>query len=1288
MILSDANEQMLGSPWNSAQHKAARTDKWRYILRWGKRLCAGVLLSVVLPYTAQAATNTGLSGDDVQAGPFPIGFEFKYYGQTFDQFYATTNGLLQFSGATTAYSNTSLPASHNNTLYVFWDDLRTNVSGQTEGVIQYEMQGEAPNRRLIVQWTNQYFYGSNLPMGTFQAILYEGSNQIKYQYRDLLDERSFGNSATIGMQGPARQAIQLGYNTANTVAPETVFSFTPAGDGTEYQRDDKAEFNFIDISGLSPNRPVPVARYASSELGWAWSKIDTLDMYEVRVQDQEGNAIYNEVVGDVDRFVYADTVKHGESYRARVRGSINQGGTWEAWSSLSTPVTVDTNKPVATLNDFVHTSTSAVKVSYAAADDLSGVQNIHLQIATDAGFSNLAFNGEIPAGTGNYTVGNMPQSNNLYARISATDRAGNVSDFSAVKEISLGAPVIVTPANGSTVYQPKMTVSGTAGANNKVQLYVNDVATGSLLTVDALGKFTTSVTLVSEGKYSIAAKSQSELGESELGSHVEVIYKATVPVVSITSPAEGAIITNAVDVQANAVDEAGISKVEIFVGNKRLASMASAPYQARWDISNVVDGEHTIKVVVSNVNGKTTSITRQVTVKQAPDTPDVPLTYYTGTIDSIEPAISYGEQPIVIKGQALERDTGKPVVYTRLVIALKVGNFNRRINVTTDEAGNFSYIFKPQATDAGKYIVSVIHPDEEATTEQGSFTVDRLRFNISGYNLRAARTIEQTINVSATASAATQGLRWVMRAEDQPDGVLPAGIQIVGDNGGNGVDIAAGRTVPVSIKFVADNTAAEKGSIHLVALTADTNELVRGTLQVNYTLVDPAPTLYTTPRQIQTGVQQESSVTESVTLGNSGLATAQNVRVELLDERGNKPPIWVFLGSSGNIGSIKADGNTALQLTAQPGTSVANGIYKFILRVSADNANGGDIPISVSVTQSGLGSVQFDVADLFTQTKDKDDNLILGVKDVSLKLQNEAVLTEIFTFKTDVDGIALAQDLPVGIYLFRASAKNHEDVSGRIRVLPGITTNHHIFMNYETITIEFDVTETTIDDVYEIELEATFETEVPAPVVLLEPLGINLGGMQVGEEKTGRLTLTNYGLVQADDLNIQLPQSDSRFSYEFMATIPDVLPAKSSIVIPYRVVALGDAQAAGDNTGGITPRSLASAGDNGSIKPMLRAMARSSAADCDSYSKVYTVGYSWECANGEKSKKSQSGSFYSLVGNNCGGSGGGWAGGGSGGGGSGFGGSTGSPSPVPMAPECVPECPTGDCDKGGGSASR
>src|SRR5690606_36236015 len=176
-----------------------------------------------------AGVNTGLAGDDYVAGPFPIGFEFRYHGQAVTQFYASTNGLLQFANPSNAYSNSCLTSGGGpgNTIFVFWDDLRTDVSGQPAGKIQYETIGQAPHRKLVVQWTNQYFYGSNLPMGTFQAVLHEGSNEVKLQYRYLREAQSTGSSATIGMRGPSGQVNQHSCNQLNAVAAEQAISYMP-----------------------------------------------------------------------------------------------------------------------------------------------------------------------------------------------------------------------------------------------------------------------------------------------------------------------------------------------------------------------------------------------------------------------------------------------------------------------------------------------------------------------------------------------------------------------------------------------------------------------------------------------------------------------------------------------------------------------------------------------------------------------------------------------------------------------------------------------------------------------------------------------------------------------------------------------------------------------------------------------------------------------------------------------------------------------------------------------------
>ncbi|MEK8017294.1 MAG: hypothetical protein VSS75_010520, partial [Candidatus Parabeggiatoa sp.] len=70
-------------------------------------------------------------------------------------------------------------------------------------------------------------------------------------------------------------------------------------------------------------------------------------------------------------------------------------------------------------------------------------------------------------------------------------------------------------------------------------------------------------------------------------------------------------------------------------------------------------------------------------------------TAYYGELTTITPATSYGKEPIVITGKAIERSTNQamPLVPLQLVITLK--GFERDYQVYTDENGTFSYQFNP-----------------------------------------------------------------------------------------------------------------------------------------------------------------------------------------------------------------------------------------------------------------------------------------------------------------------------------------------------------------------------------------------------------------------------------------------------------------------------------------------------------------------------------------------------------------------------------------------------------------
>ncbi len=249
-------------------------------------------------------------------------------------------------------------------------------------------------------------------------------------------------------------------------------------------------------------------------------------------------------------------------------------------------------------------------------------------------------------------------------------------------------------------------------------------------------------------------------------------------------------------------------------------------------------------------------------------------------------------------------------------------------------------------------------------------------------------------------------------------------------------------------------------------------------------------------------------------------------------------------------GSLKVGEKREIRFVATPGATVAEGLYPLRLQVTGSNSDPTPVNIKVAVTQSGVGGLLFKVSDIYTATDDKDGNRIPGLANTRIKVQHEITLRGP-TLTTDQDGEVEFTDLAAGNYRFRASAANHQDLTGRFIIKPGLTGNRTLFLDYNLISVEWSVTEITIEDQYEITLQAIFETDVPAAVVVMAPASVTLPEMAPGDVFYGELRLTNHGLVRADDLVFTLPGSDAYFRYEFLNAFPKQLESKESLLIPY-----------------------------------------------------------------------------------------------------------------------------------------
>ena len=123
------------------------------------------------------------------SGPYPVGFTFTFFGNSYTEFYVSANGLVLFDVPDDIY-NTSVTiptaSTPNNYIAPFWDNLSV-VDG---GNVLYRSLGAAPNRKCIIQFKNMGFDPNPTPLGTFSVILYETSNTIQIQYRLIVDPYS------------------------------------------------------------------------------------------------------------------------------------------------------------------------------------------------------------------------------------------------------------------------------------------------------------------------------------------------------------------------------------------------------------------------------------------------------------------------------------------------------------------------------------------------------------------------------------------------------------------------------------------------------------------------------------------------------------------------------------------------------------------------------------------------------------------------------------------------------------------------------------------------------------------------------------------------------------------------------------------------------------------------------------------------------------------------------------------------------------------------------------------
>jgi YD repeat-containing protein len=635
-------------------------------------------------------------------------------------------------------------------------------------------------------------------------------------------------------------------------------------------------------------------------------------------------------------------------------------------------------------------------------------------------------------------------------------------------------------------------------------------------------------------------------------------------------------------------------------------------------------------------------------------------TSYRAEVTSVSPAESNGNTPIVIGGRAVWRglDPAQPsslAPNVPVVVFVEIGDFVRQQSVTTDGAGAFSYTFQPGvAEQGGVYSMWATHPNATTPPDtRSTFTIRRVVVSPQEFTVSLPRNYRHALPVSITTGPGTT----VQNVRAERVGVLPAAVSIDAGTLAT-VSPAQTLTLPLSIVGLAatpDSTPVGDLSFNVVSDTPS-GPHTWATLSVHYGFSDACPVLQVNPTQLTLGVQPQQVTSASVVLKNTGFAPLEDLNVSLVGDGTNPVPDWVRLQTPAALGLLDIGAEQSVTVAVAPPASslLVDQIYYVYIRVQGSNTSAPqDIPVTITVSPAGKGGLLLHVVDPYFQLTLPDGAAnpnFNGVVGASVSLEKESstgISTESRSAATDANGELRLDDLSAGRYQLRIAADRHEPYTRRVTIQPGLIAAEQIQLAYNPVSFTWDVVPVTFQDRYQLVLTTTFETNVPVPVVVVEPSSISLPQMCAGQVLNGEFRVSNHGLIDASDFVIATPPSDENFSYEILPGFGNVVRAGESITVAYRVTCLkplpGECPTAADSTVAavqtrVSARSMAEGSSGRAVSPrVMAADGGGSPRDkaCGLYAAYAPMGWVSRCSNGQ-SQGGASAAAFTVASGGCG----------------------------------------------------
>jgi YD repeat-containing protein len=502
---------------------------------------------------------------------------------------------------------------------------------------------------------------------------------------------------------------------------------------------------------------------------------------------------------------------------------------------------------------------------------------------------------------------------------------------------------------------------------------------------------------------------------------------------------------------------------------------------------------------------------------------------YGVTVSPSATTVSTGT-PVILSGVATLTSNSIPAADVPVAVQIQVAGTTRTLTATTNSSGQYSVTFQPLPNEAGEYSVTAADPGVSNPTVQAQFEIVGMTASPATANVTVVpdTPLSGTFTLTNLIETSLTGL--TARAIGGPSGLnvhLTAPSQIAGDG-----------TATLSYTLNDTSTQAATGVVTIQVTTAQGAVL---DILLGVTVVPAKPVLAVNPGFLNSGMVVGDQTLVSFTVVNNGGAPSGNLQVSL------PYTSYMTLASPVTIPSLAPGASSTVTLELTPPANLPLEEYTGTIAVGGAQT-GISVPFTFTAITTATGSVHVLVDDDYTF----DEPGSPRVQGATVSLLDPYDNTQVIeTGVTDATGAITFNNVPAGPYDLQVTAPGHSSYDNSFTVVPGITNSDEVFIQRQFVTYTWNVVQTTIQDTYQIQLQTTFATDVPAPVVTITaPSAIPT--LVPGQSWTFNAVITNHGLIAAQGVTLTMP-TDPEYTFTALATDIGVVPAESSVEVPVTV---------------------------------------------------------------------------------------------------------------------------------------